>query len=49
LKRKFEEETKKRAERVREIEKEVEKFAMGTEKEFSFEPVEKEWRAIQCV
>ena len=49
LKRKFEEENKKRAERVKEIEKQVEKFAMGTDKEFNFEPVEKEWRAIQWV
>ncbi|KAL5254854.1 hypothetical protein ACHWQZ_G014333 [Mnemiopsis leidyi] len=47
LKRKFEEENKKRAERVKEIEKQVEKFALGTDKEFNFEPSEKEWRAIQ--
>jgi len=47
LKRKFEEENKKRADRVKEIEKKVEMFAMGTEKEFGFEPAEKEWRAIQ--
>ena len=32
---------------MKEIEKQVEKFAMGTDKEFNFEPVEKEWRAIQ--
>ena len=49
LKRKFEEENKKRAERVKEIEKQVEKFALGTDKEFNFEPSEKEWRAIQYV
>ena len=49
LKRKLEEENKKRADRVREIEKKVESFALGTEKEFGFDPVEKEWRAIQWV
>lgn len=43
----MEEENKKRADRVREIEKKVESFALGTEKEFGFDPVEKEWRAIQ--
>jgi len=47
LKRKMEEDNKKRSDRVKEIEKEVEKFASGTEKELSFAPVEKEWRAIQ--
>ena len=45
----MEEDNKKRSDRVKEIEKEVEKFASGTEKELSFAPVEKEWRAIQWV
>lgn len=47
LKRKRDEEARRRAAAVREVQKKVDEFVSGKEVEFSFKPSEKEWRAIQ--